>query len=76
MQEVILWTSANYKTEDEFIFEQVPDRTNIMEDIKKALKKLDDITLYNFTDSVNQKNDLRNQPYLKIAFFDNFENSL
>ena len=74
-KEVIIWTHANYKTEDEFLFNQAPNKVDTLDDIKEAIKKLDNITLYNFIDSIKQINKFDNQSDLEIAFIDKFEDN-
>jgi len=61
-----------YKTENEFILYQTPNKSDNIEEIKKSLKKLDNVSLYDFMDSVEYKNQFDNRPTLEIAFFDKF----
>ena len=74
-KEVILWTDANYKSEDEFIFNQIPEKVNTLNEVKNAVNELDNITLYNFIDSVVNKSNFDNRSGLDIAFLDNLEES-
>lgn len=67
-----LFGQMQYKTENEFILYQTPNKSDNIEEIKKSLKKLDNVSLYDFMDSVEYKNQFDNRPTLEIAFFDKF----
>ena len=53
--EVIIWTDADYKTEDEFVFTHYINRTTTMEELKEAVLLLDGIQLFDFMKLANQE---------------------
>lgn len=74
-KEVVIWTDANYQTEDEFIFNQKPNKLNTLGNIKTALQELDKVTIYDLVESIDHKSQFDNRSDLNIAFSDTFENS-
>lgn len=71
---VLIWTEANYNTEGEYLFCQTLDRKNSLSEIVQFLKRLDNITTYNFVEALQQKLEIKseNAGYLDVAFIDNF----
>ncbi len=73
-QEVIIWTDAYYKTEEEILFCPNPNKKHTLTEMAKYLKDLDNIIFYNFLDVVMQNVIIESQSdwYLNVAFIDNF----
>lgn len=72
--EVIIWTDAHYKTEEEFIFSQSFNTKYVLDDVKNTMQKLDGIYIVPFMDAVNLnlKINSKREWYLDIAFVDKF----
>jgi len=72
--EVIIWTDADYKTEEEYVYTQYVDRTTTFEELKEAAFQLDGIHLFDFMQVVNQEVKIDSNIYsdLQIAFIDKF----
>ena len=72
--EVIIWTDAYYKAENELIFNQRFNKKYNFEDVKNLMQKLDGINLVPLMDALNQeiKISSKREWYLDIAFVDKF----
>ncbi len=73
--EIILWTDANYKSYDELLTFQIPNRKNTFADIITKLTELDEVTLYNYVEILSQLHPEINPKYencTDIAFIDRF----
>lgn len=72
--EVIIWTDAHYKAEEEFILSQNFNTKYVLDNVKNALQKLDGICIVPFMDAVNKNIKIRSKRewYLDIAFVDTF----
>jgi len=72
--ETIIWTDANYKTEEKFLFIQKLNMRYVLNDVKIGMKELDRINVVHFMDAINQKIKIQswNKEYLDVAFFDKF----
>lgn len=71
---VVIWTDANYITEENIIYNDIPFAKNDLNDLINNLETLDNVKLYNFMEVIQQKdiiNDYENC-ILNIAFIDHF----
>ncbi len=76
--EAIIWTDAYYKTED-IIQEALTSQTKLtLKDVMKCLQEIDNLTLYNFSDVLNQKVEIQSNSnsFLDIALYDNFNDKI
>lgn len=72
--EAIIWTDAQYKTESIIQEIQTIHTKLTLQDVIKSLEEIDKLTLYNFSDVLNQKLEIHSNrnSFLDIALFDNF----
>jgi hypothetical protein len=70
----LIWTDAQYKTEDRYVFNPVPNTKNTVADLADALRTLDNVKIYNFRDVLAQKIAIQSSRvhYLDIALSDYF----
>ena len=71
---VVLWTDADYKTEEKIIYNDIPFAKNNLNDLIYNLENLDNVKIYNFLEVLNQKISIKEylNCCLKIAFIDDF----
>ena len=73
--EVIIWTDAYYKTEEEILFCPIPQTKHTLLEIKNYMTNLDGIKFYRFIDALSRRVEIKRQTdyYTNVAFIDYFQ---
>lgn len=71
---VVIWTDADYKTEEKIIYNDIPFAKNDLNDLIYNLETLDNVKLFNFMEVLYQKISIKEYMNccLNIAFIDDF----
>lgn len=73
--EVIIWTDAYYRTEEEILFCPIPQKKNTLLEFQNYLTTLDNVKFYKFLDALFRRVEIQSQTnhYLNVAFIDQLQ---